>query len=275
MLRIACGGLISLDMEMDVADPPKPGVKYRALGARLIAGGGALNAAKAVVGLGGAGVLVGAVGDDEIGGILCRRIADLDVDTRHLHIAHGAVTPHSSVLILPDGERSVINRRDDSIVEGIPPLPDPFPYDGALVDTRFGTLSHNLLVAARRAGKPAVIDGEAPVTLAEAALPHASHIAFPLQGLHDFAGAANGEALAAIAARFGCWVCVTRGHDPVLCHDGTTLSEVPVPQVTPTNTNGAGDTWHGAFILALAEGQDERAAVEHANQAAACHVARR
>lgn len=275
MLNIVCGGLIGLDMEMDVAGPPQPGVKYRALGGRLVAGGGALNAAGAVVRLGGTGVLVGAIGNDELGAILQTRITGLGVDTRHLHIAPGAVTPHSSVLILPDGERTIINRRDDDIVVGVPPLPDPFPYDGALVDTRFGTLSMAILAAARRAGKPAVLDGEAPVKLAEAALPHASHIAFSLQGLQDFAGACDGAALAAVAQRFGCWVCVTQGPDPVLCHDGTALTEVPVPPVLATNTNGAGDTWHGAFVLALAAGKDEPAAVTAANRAAAAHVAGR
>jgi len=59
---------------------------------------------------------------------------------------------------------------------------------------------------------------------------------------------------------------------PVLCHDGQSGYEVPVPQVEAANTNGAGDLWHGAFALALARGQDAATAVAGANEAAARFV---
>jgi sulfofructose kinase len=41
------------------------------------------------------------------------------------------------------------------------------------------------------------------------------------------------------------------------------------PQVLAVDTLGAGDVWHGAFVLGLAEGKNELDAIHFANLAAA------
>ena len=269
--HILCAGLVALDLEMRVADHPLQGVKHRATGSRMIHGGEALNAAVAIVRLGGQVTLAGAIGADDLGAILCGRIDALGVGRELLQVVAGQATPHSAVLISPDGERTIINRRDDSL-DLLPSVPEPCPFGAALVDTRFSLLSAAVLAAARAAGRPAVLDAEAPVGIAKAALREASHVAFSVQGLVDYAGRADAVALAEVAHDLGTWVCVTRGPHTVLCHDGQGGYEVPVPKIGAVNTNGAGDRWHGAFALALARGQDEAMAVAEANDAAALYV---
>ncbi|MGP9788887.1 PfkB family carbohydrate kinase [Roseinatronobacter sp. NSM] len=271
--HIICGGLIALDLELSVSSYPVAGAKHKAQASRLVGGGGALNAAAAIARLGGQVTLYGAIGDDELAPVMRARIQALGVPLDQVHGVAGAVTPHSAVLIEGDGDRTIINWRDDQLAANLPPLAQPFGYDGALVDTRFPQITKTLLAAARAAGKPAVIDAEAPVRLVQDALCHASHIAFSVQGLTDYTGRADAAALAQVARQFNVWVCVTRGPDPVLCHDGNAAYEIPVPVAVAQNTNGAGDTWHGAFTLALAAGQDEMGAVRAANSAAARHVA--
>jgi sulfofructose kinase len=54
----------------------------------------------------------------------------------------------------------------------------------------------------------------------------------------------------------------------------STLQRVPAFAVTAVDTLGAGDVWHGAFALALAEGDSELAAVRAASAAAAIKVTR-
>lgn len=269
--HILCAGLVALDLEMRVADHPLQGIKHRATGSSMTHGGGALNAAAAIVRLGGQVTLAGAIGTDDLGAILCGRIDSLGVGRDLLQVVVGQATPHSTVLITPDGERTIINRRDDGL-DLLPSIPEPFAFGAALADTRFPRLSAAVLAAARAAGQPAVLDAEAPVGIAKAALREASHVAFSVQGLVDYAGRADAAALAEAAHDLGTWVCVTRGSSPVLCHDGQGSYEVPVPEVGAVNTNGAGDIWHGAFTLALARGESEAIAVKRANEAAARYV---
>ena len=118
--------------------------------------------------------------------------------------------------------------------------------------------------------RPGVLDAEAPVAEAAEALPLASHIAFSAQGLHDYTGETGLKpGLEQAARRTGSWVCVTDGAAGTTWLDGETFHHCPAFPVEVVDTLGAGDVWHGAFALALAEGQDEAAAVRFASAAAA------
>lgn len=271
--HVLCAGLVALDMELSIQDFPVAGLKHRATGSRLRGAGGALNAAAAVVQLGGQATLRSATGDDALADLLMERMRGRGVALDQVHRVAGQITSHSAVLIQPDGERTVVNYRDDSLCDDLPPLPAALSFDAVLCDTRFSALSVPVFVAARAAGKPAVLDAEAPVRLVGDAIKMASHIAFSMQGLSDYAGKADLTSLREVARSLRTWVCVTRGPDPVLCTDGETAYDVAVPHVVAKNTNGAGDYWHAAFTLALARRCDEPAAVRFANEAAARYVA--
>lgn len=273
MARVACGGLITVDMLFDVATHPQHGLKTRATGSRMVAGGGALIAASAVAALGGQASLVGCVGDDTLGAFVRGELAARGVDHTLMRSLSGQGTARSAVLITPDGERTIINHRDDALFAIAPEVPDPFPFDAVLVDTRWPTGAATLLRAARQAGKPGVLDGEAPVRLAEDALRAASHIVFSEQGLIDYAGACTASALADVALQLGTFVAVTRGAAPVLCHGPDGAFSVETFPTLAVDTLGAGDAWHAAFALSLARGQDSYSAVRFANAAAALKVA--
>ena len=129
--------------------------------------------------------------------------------------------------------------------------------------------------AARQAGCPGVLDGEAPVRLAADAVAAASHVVFSQQGLCDYAGACDAATLADVAGRLGVFVAVTRGAEAVLCHGSDGAFAVEAFHTHAVDTLGAGDVWHAGFTLALARGQAERGAVRFANAAAALKVARK
>ena len=271
--HILCAGLVALDLELQVAAFPVMGLKHKAKGAQLVGAGGALNAAAAITALGGRASLRAALGDDALAGLMEARIAARAVALDHVHRVPGQITPHSAILIQPDGERTIINYRDDALCDVLPPLPADLAIDGALCDTRFANLSAPVLAAARAAGKPAVLDAEAPVRLVGDALHLATHVAFSLQGLQDLSGGSDAAALRRMARDLRTWVCVTRGADAVLWDDGVQGGAVPVPAITTDNTNGAGDFWHGAFTLALALGWPEHLAITRANQVTARYLA--
>lgn len=274
MPRIICAGLIVADLVFEVDDFPARGTKIRATGSRMITGGGALNAASAIAGLGGKVSLCGAIGDDDLGRFLRRKMAERGIDDRFVRTISGGGTARSANLITPDGERTIINHRAAELLGEPPDLPPGFPFDAALVDTRWPEAAATILEAARQAGKPGVIDAEAPVAEAQSALNAASHIVFSEQGLADYSGSSGADALAQTALRLGRWCAVTRGGSSVLCHDGAGLSEVGAFPTKAVNTLGAGDAWHGAFTLALAQGQAEHDAVRWANAVASLKVSR-
>jgi sulfofructose kinase len=273
LARVACGGLITVDMLFEVATHPQHGLKTRATGSRMVAGGGALIAASAVAALGGQASLVGCVGDDTLGAFVRGELAARGVNDTLVRSLPGQGTARSAVLITPDGERTIINHRDDALFAIAPDVPEPFPFDAVLVDTRWPTGATALLRAARQAGKPGVLDGEAPVQLAEDALHAASHIVFSEQGLIDYAGASTASARAEVALRLGTFVAVTRGAAPVLCHGPDGAFMVETFATVAVDTLGAGDVWHAAFALSLARGDGAYAAVRFANATAALKVA--
>lgn len=271
---VVCAGIVTVDMVFALESPLDLNLKNRAAESHMTVGGCALNAARAVAGLGGRASLAGVVGDDLFGDWVRSELASSGVDTSCLHTRANHSTARSAVLVSEHGERTIVNHRSEALygvgLDGI----DLRGIGAVLADTRWPRGAADLIAAARKAGLPAVIDAEAPVSHAAEALRGASHVAFSEQGLADFAGGHDGAALARAAADLGGWVCVTRGPNPVLCHDGKTLTEVPAFAVSALDTLGAGDVWHGAFAFGLAEGLDETDAVLRANAVAALKTTR-
>ena len=184
----------------------------------------------------------------------------------------------SSVFVDAEGERQIVNYRDTSLSMDAAWLADALPsrFDAALADTRWPDGAAALMAAARKRGVPAVIDAEAPVHEAAAALDLASHVAFSAQGLRDFTALDDlGEGLAEAARRLKTFVCVTDGPAGVLWNDGAETGYVPAFRIEAVDTLGAGDIWHGAFALRLGEGAHPAEAIDFANAAAAIKCTRR
>ena len=272
MQRIICAGLIAADLVFEVDSLPLKGTKNRANASRLITGGGALNAASAIASLGGSVALCGAIGDDEFGEFLRHKMKARGIDDQFVTTTKDIPTSRSANVITPDGDRTIINHRDEALIPNTQNLPRGFPFDAALLDTRFPQVALRIATAAKSAEKPCVIDAEAPVAPAIPALEAASHIVFSEQGLENYCGSSGPDAITDVATQLGTWCAVTRGGLSVLCHDASELHEVQTIPAKPLNTLGAGDVWHGAFTLALTRGMPELEAAQWANAAAALKV---
>ena len=97
----------------------------------------------------------------------------------------------------------------------------------------------------------------------------ASHVAFSLHGLKTFTKKNRLiDALKEVKKITSSWICVTDGENGVFFLDNYKLVNIPVQTVDVKDTLGAGDVWHGAFALGLAEGKNEIEAVKLANSAA-------
>ena len=130
-------------------------------------------------------------------------------------------------------------------------------FDMLLVDARWPAGATRVLTAAKSAGVPAVFDADiSPAGVLESLAPLASHVVFSESALCAFANRAEvDESLRAAAARLPGFVGVTLGARGFRWHEQGVIHSLPAPEVAVVDTLSAGDVFHGAFALALAEHQ--------------------
>jgi sulfofructose kinase len=248
------------------------------LGLTTVGGGPAATAAVAIARLGGRAVLAARVGDDAVADMI---VAELRGLRRRLPArcvaARAAQSSLSAVIVDAAGERMIVNHLDPSLPVDPAWLPGPAALgaQAVLVDTRWPEGALAALQAARAAGLPAVLDADRPIPADGALLRAATHVAFSADALADYTGIAEpARALAEVARSLPGWCCVTAGGEGVHAMENGAPRHYAAFDVPVVDTLGAGDVWHGAFALALAEGRDETAAVRSASAAAALKVQR-
>ena len=264
-----------MDHTFQVDDVVQPPSKNRARSYTLGAGGLAANASIAVARLGGRCIFWGRVGDDLNGRPLLDTLAAQGVDVSQCRLAPNARTPVSAVLVDPQGERSVFAYRGENLGTDPDWLPLPLIDDAQafLCDPRWPEGAARALDHARAAGVPTVIDGEKSETrILLELIPRVDHAVFSVPGLANFApGKKPAEALAQALA-VGCKVAaVTQGEKGTLwmTREDPTPRRTPAFRVQATNTTGAGDVFHGAYALAIAEGQPIEQVMRFASAAGA------
>ena len=282
MAKVVCVGISVFDYVFGVERLPEAHIKHYALGRREVTGGIAANAARAVVRLGGRAALVSRVGDDLPGRMVradLAREAGLDLDG--LHALDGVRTSLSAVIVDASGERMLVNDTDPRALMGLEGVP-PGVFEGAdavLADTRWADGAGLAVRAARERGVPGVLDFDRVPDHGgtEALLDAASHVVFGRQGLLGLTGTAD-VADGLRRARELCpagWLAVTAGAEGVFwLDDGARVGHLPGHAVVAVDTLGAGDIFHAAFALALAEGRGEAEATRFGNAAAALKCAR-
>ncbi len=262
MAKVLVVGSAVLDFVYQMDTFPVGGAKFKADAMDVVGGGCAANAAVAIARLGGEAKLLARFGEDYVCDIVRKDLGREGVDLSLLDISNGR-SAMSSVYVDASGERQIMAFRGSGLSET--PKPLDATSDVVLADTRWPQAAK--MAFASTTGYT-ILDGEAPVPrdLAMAA----SHVVFSEQGLLDFAGIANVDtALLEVADDISGWVCVTCGDKGVMWIENGAIRKSPAFPVNVKDTLGAGDVWHGAFALMLAEGQSEEHAVVAASAAAA------
>lgn len=274
---ICVGGSATIDQIFLVDEVKLPSVKITATDFVETGGGMGANAAVAVQRLGGRAIYWGRVGDDKTGDQVIALMQHEGIDMSTVRRLPGFRTKIASILIDKRGERLVVSVQP----QGYPPDASWLPTervadaDAVLADSRWPVGAQRLFDAAAAAGKPSVFDGDAGdveqvrTTAAAATHPFLSQSMLQSFGL--------GEPKDALPKLFGGRniVCgVTLGAAGVIWFDGKSVQSAPSPKVKAIDTLAAGDTWHGAFALALAENQPLNTAVAFATAVAALKCTR-
>ena len=114
------------------------------------------------------------------------------------------------------------------------------------------------------------MDADDPTRHTDALLNACTHVVFSSHGLRNTAQMQDFEqALSAVARRTPALLAVTDGANGLWWHDGDRGRRIAAHPVRAVDTLGAGDVFHGACVLALAEGRDFEGALAFSAAAAA------
>ena len=285
-LDVVCLGHAALDRIYSVEAIPTVPTKLRASAYREVGGGMASNAACAIARLGGRVAFWGRAGDDAAGAAMASEYAAYGVDARAFRRIAGCRSSQSAIVVDRAGERLIVSHLGD-----VPDDASWLPVDevrgagAVLADVRWPAGARVLFEAARAAGVPRVLDADvADASVIDDLVGLADHVVFSEHGLARWAHlpphagdderrAALGRAWAAMGddAR-ACAVTVGEAGSWWLTRDGA--MHVGAPAVGVVDTLGAGDVFHGAYALALAEGRDIASAARFATHAAALKCTR-
>ncbi len=278
--RILCVGHSSLDRVFRVPSWPEGSAKIKARSYREGGGGMAANAAAAIARLGGIVEFWGPAGDDQIADLMAAELHRLGVDATGLQRMPGCASSHSAILVDDRGERLIIGMRGQALESDGEWLPIERVEFAAVVlaDVRWPAGARRAMIAAREWGVPTVLDADvAELPTLRELIGLADYAVFSESGLEAFAGTSASQALASALAAGASIAVVTRGANGIDWMDGATpgtVRRLPAhPIDTVVDTTGAGDVFHGALALAIAEAQPLEQALQFANVAASLKCA--
>ena len=273
-VRVVCVGHASLDHVFEIEAFSAKASKTPARSYRMLAGGMAFNAAVAAARLGAQVRLISRVGSDSAADFLRRGLEEEGIEAQGVQTVMGAATSVSAIVVDRTGERQIFNHRGDAIAKahGL----DTRQLEGAdvvLADPRWVSGAAAALSWARNNKVLSVLDGDvAPRADLQRLVALAQWAVFSEPGLATWApGLAREGALRHACASGASAAMVTCGEaGSWLCSSPTALlMHTGAPEVAAIDTTAAGDVFHGALALALAEGLVAQEAIRWASAAAA------
>jgi sulfofructose kinase len=278
---ILCAGMAVLDEVFRVAGSPVPHAKTQADAFMATVGGCAANAAIAIARLGGRAELVAALGGpagaDDVGDRILAGLARERVAASGLVRVAGATSTISAILVDESGRRTIVTHCDERLFAATADDPAMLVAgaDAVLADNWLPDLVVPICAAACRRGIPVIVDGDGPMPQTDRLVTLASHLVFSAEGLRATTGSDDLDTgLRRIGERTPAFLAVTDGANDIVWRDGTTLRRRPVFAVEAIDTLAAGDVFHGAFALALAQGTSELDALRFAAATAAIKCTR-
>lgn len=225
----------------------------------FIGGGGvASNGLVAAARLGADAALIGCVGDDGWGRQIREELNRCGVDTSAVMARTGARSPVSAVMVDACGERQIVNYTDPALFADT----DGASFDAieradcVLADLRWPAGMRHALERARSVGCPALVDFDlSPQTGTQAALELATHIVFSQPALARLTGHEDpAQGLEAVVKQTQALVGVTAGAKGAFWIEAGRRAHQPAFDVEVRDTTGAGDVFHGALALCIAQG---------------------
>ncbi|MFP3883109.1 MAG: carbohydrate kinase family protein [Actinomycetota bacterium] len=256
-MRIAAFGDINIDVVLDVENLPIRGGEVFATRRRELLGGSAANTAVVLARLGFESAVMGAVGDDDAGHRALYSLGTAGVSTDLVSVSELHPTAMNTVMVTPDGERTMVSARGANVyytapsgwdegvdwlhVSGYSLMAGPQQRSALDVITAAGesSIPRSLDVPVEvgthiRSLLADVIDDFRMVSGSQLALAELTDSADPVEAL------AGGPAM----------VAATSGAGPLLLMVGEERISLNPPTVDSVDVTGAGDAFAAGLIAA-------------------------
>jgi len=266
-IDVLCVGQASYDLIFSVSHHPGADEKIVADGLLSCGGGPAANAAVCVSKLGLSSAFAGYLEHDIYGIKHFQELNDSGVNTQ-LIIRGDAPTPLSAILVTPDGKRCLINYRGDTQALAADALDfSDVQAKVILFDGHEPLISLPLAEKARQDKIPTILDAGSVHEGTLALMNKVDYLVCSEKFASQHAGNVH-QALSQLA-ELAPVVVITLGEKGLIWQRGHEQGSVPAYPVTPIDTTGAGDAFHGAFAAGLALGLDWQTLLRYASAAGA------
>ncbi len=284
--KIFVVGSLNADLVQRVTRFPRAGETVVGSDLSIVPGGKGANQAYAAAVLGGAVEMVGQVGNDAFGPLLVESLKRATVDTAGVKVWPGA-TGTAAILVLPTGENVIIispgangTLAPDYVEQRLAALDQ-----GSILLTQLEVPLESTRLAlemARQHGATTMLDpaparelGADVLKFVDFLTPNQTEAALLLGGEREAGSYEEAEAGSLkLLARGPSQVILKMGELGVVIADAKGCVRVPGFKVNAVDTTAAGDTFNGAFAVALAEGKTIAEAARFANAAGAISVTR-
>lgn len=276
---ILCSGIAVHDIVMRVEKFPAPGTKVHASDFIVTGGGCAANAAVGIARLGGDTRFAGPLGGshDDISTRIIAELSAEGIDCSGVVRVAGATASVSLILLDGQGEKTIATRRGERLGDALPPDASALVAgaDAVLVDNRFPEFVWAVCKAASARKIPVVIDLDRATSLDDPLLALGTHVVASSEASRGSTGLDDlGAALKRLRQHLKCFLAITDGPNGVYWLDGDQVRNMPAFKIDAIDSLGAGDIFHGAFTLALAEGRETVDAMRFGSAAAALKCTR-
>jgi len=286
-LDVVCLGIMVADvLARPVSRLPERGKLDLVDRIELHTGGCAVNTGIALAKLGVRTAVMGKVGMDGFGDFIIHTLERHGIDTTGVVRDHVANTSATMVMIDPDGERSFIHylganaelRQEDVDLEVVQ-RGRILHIAGHNLMSRFdGPDAAAVLEAAHRLGVETSLDTAWDATgrwfqLIEPCLPHIDYFVPSIEEARMIAGREDPAEIARFFLDYGVKIVALKmGEAGCYVTDGERSVRMPVYDVQPIDTTGAGDCFAAGFLAGLIQGWDLERTARFANAVGAMCV---
>ncbi len=284
MNKIFVVGSINMDLVIKSEYMPKNGETVSGSDFMTNPGGKGANQAVAVAKLGGQSYMVGAVGE-AFGDELKNTLSGYNVNVDYVNQIKG-VSSGIAVIVVVDGDNRIIldagsnGKVDKELIDKALETASKGDYLVCQLEISQEMVKYALELGKKK-GMTTLLNPAPAANLIDGILASCDYF-MPNQSEAEFYTGIypdteeSAKACAEKLKSFGVKnIVVTMGGEGSCAVSNGSYVQVPAKKTTPIDTTAAGDTFVGAFTVALSEGKDIKSAMEFATSASAITITRR